>query len=186
MSRPLSLPLAGPERGELAPERSFELLYERHFEFVYRCLRRMGVAATHAEDAAQDTFIVMHRRLVDLRSDASERGFLFGIASNVAREYRRKQQRTQGLPLDADSPAQGETSPDERAAQAQAARALDRFLATLDDDQRAVFVLMELEELSAPEASEALGVKLNTVYSRLRLGRERFVRFFHAEKGREP
>ena len=36
---------------------------------------------------------------------------------------------------------------------------------------RAVFVLMEIEQLTAPETADALGVNLNTVYSRLRLAR---------------
>jgi RNA polymerase sigma-70 factor (ECF subfamily) len=45
---------------------------------------------------------------------------------------------------------------------------------TLDADKREVLVLVELEELSAPEVSELLGVKLNTVYSRLRAARAAF------------
>ena len=70
-----------------------------------------------------------------------------------------------------------EGNPFEGTAAAQAARTLDRFLATLDEDRRAVFVLAELEGLSAPEIGEAVGVGINTVYSRLRVARQRFVTF---------
>jgi RNA polymerase sigma-70 factor, ECF subfamily len=187
MSRAVRIQLPSGSAAPVVPRdesfvHSFDRLYESHFDFVYRCLRRLGVAAAQAEDAAQDTFMVLHRRLSDLRPEASERGFLFGIASNVARGYRRKQARTNTTELpDEGPPAQSATNPFEEAASAQAARTLDRFLALLDDDQRAVFVLVELEGLTVPEISAALDVKLNTVYSRLRLARERFVRFLHAE-----
>ena len=54
-------------------------------------------------------------------------------------------------------------------------------------EQRAVFVLHELDEQSAPEVAEALGTPLNTVYSRLRLARERFRAAVEAlQKGEEP
>ncbi|MET0384709.1 MAG: RNA polymerase sigma factor, partial [Polyangiales bacterium] len=145
-------------------ERSFDVLYESLFDFVFRCLRRLGVAASHAEDACQDVFIVLHRRLPDLRPDASERAFLFGIATRVAGEYRRKQARRPvvGLPEDwaagqegagGSGPAIAAVSgnPFEVTASAEAAHHLERFLALLDADQRAVFMLIELEELSAPE-----------------------------------
>jgi RNA polymerase sigma-70 factor (ECF subfamily) len=42
----------------------------------------------------------------------------------------------------------------------------------LDEAKREVFVLAELEELSAPEIAQALGINLNTVYSRLRAARQ--------------
>jgi len=47
-----------------------------------------------------------------------------------------------------------------------------RALDALSDEQRAVFVLADIEELSAPEIASALDVKLNTVYSRLRSARK--------------
>jgi len=161
---------------------TFEALYEAHFDFVFRCLRRLGVASANAEDACQEVFIVLHRRLLDLRADASARAFLFGIATRVASEHRRKQARTATLELPDDVPAlAGATDPFVAAANAQAARQLERFLVALDADQRAVFMLVELEDFSVPEVCEALGAKLNTVYSRLRLARARFVRFLSEE-----
>lgn len=166
------------------PARTFESLYEAHFDFVYRCLRRLGVAAANAEDACQEVFIVLHRRLGDLRLDASARAFLFGIATRVASEQRRKLARTPTFELPDELPApHPENDPFMATLQAQAARRLENFLATLDADQRAVFMLVELEDFAVPEVCEALGAKLNTVYSRLRLARARFEKFVH-EGGR--
>jgi RNA polymerase sigma-70 factor (ECF subfamily) len=167
-------------------ERSFEALYAANFDFVFRCLRRLGVPAANAEDACQDTFIVLHRRISELRPDASERAFLFGVASRIAHEYRRKQARTRAERLpDEISAKPNAGSPFDAAVNAQAAAQLERFLAGLDQEQRSVFMLMELEDFTAPEVCEALEAKLNTVYSRLRLARARFMRFLR-EEGLHP
>ena len=48
---------------------------------------------------------------------------------------------------------------------------LESVLSTLPEEKREAVVLIDLEQLTAPQAAEALEVKLNTVYSRLRLGR---------------
>jgi RNA polymerase sigma-70 factor (ECF subfamily) len=56
------------------------------------------------------------------------------------------------------------------------------FLADLDEPQAAVFHLVEIEGMSAPEVAAALGVKLNTVYARLRLARKRFERLLRRKK----
>jgi RNA polymerase sigma-70 factor (ECF subfamily) len=167
-----------PEARALAHD--FEALYTEHFNFVWRNLRRLGVHSSLVEDAAQDTFVVVHRRLSDLRPDASPKAFLFGIALRVAHDYRRTARRKGTTSLDtelAESPGLG---PDTAATRAEGRRMLDAFLEELDADKRAVFVMAELEEMTAPEISEALSVNLNTVYSRLRAGRERFVAFLAA------
>lgn len=154
----------------------FEELYEQHFEFVWRCLRRFGVPTSVAEDAAQDTFVVLHRRLADLRPEASAKGFLFSVAMRVARDYRRAARRRPET-LEAEPRATAEGNPFQRAAERQAAETLDRFLETLDDDKRGVFMLCELEGLRVPEVSDLLGVNLNTIYSRLRAARAAFASF---------
>jgi RNA polymerase sigma-70 factor (ECF subfamily) len=175
--RALSVPPVVP----VSRERSFDVLYDTLFDFVFRCLRRLGVPSAHAEDACQEVFIVLHRRLGDLRCDASERAFLFGIATRVASQYRRKTARHIASEWAEHIAPSNHAGPFDAAAAAQAAELLERFLEQLDEDQRSVFMLMELEDLSAPEVAEALDSKLNTIYSRLRLARARFVRFLREE-----
>jgi RNA polymerase sigma-70 factor, ECF subfamily len=175
----LHVPAAPSSTGE---HRTFDALYEAHFDFIYRCLRRLGVPAAHAEDAAQDTFIVLHRRWSDLRPDASERGFLFAIALRVARAERRGRWNKRADSLDQETqPALEQKDAFEQASETQALQTLERFLDTLDEDKRVAFMLTELEELSAPEIAQALELPVNTVYSRVRPARERFVRFLRAE-----
>lgn len=165
------------EPGPRGEPPAFEDLYAAHFDFVWRNLRRQGVPDSSLEDAVQDTFLVVHRRLADLRPDASPRAWLFTIALRVAHDYHRRSRRKPAVSFDVERHAGAEDGPFERTAAAQAARALQEFLAGLDADKRAVFVLAELEQMSAPEMSQALGAGINTIYSRLRVARERFLAF---------
>ncbi len=111
---------------------------------------------------------------------ASLRTWLFAIVLNVVRAHRRmlmaKQPHALRADLGADPDAGADTRdrPDESAEKAEAARFVNAVLGSLDDDKRAVFVLSELEQMSAPEIAAALGISSNTVYSRLRLARQEF------------
>lgn len=168
-----------PERdsidGASPPERvAFEGVYSENVAFVFRTLRQMGVPEATLEDAVQNVFLVVHRRLSEFEGRASMRTWLFRIVRRVASDARRSVKR-RGVPepMD-DSLAYGGTAPDTAAERNEAARQLAQLLEALDDDKRAVFVLAELEQMSAPEIAEALGVNLNTVGSRLRAARAAF------------
>lgn len=152
----------------------FETIYDGYFDFVWRSLRRLGVPEASADDATQDVFVVVHRRLADFEGRSSMRTWLFGIALRVARSHRRRTMRKGNLdPLPADLVSTG-LGPEAEVERRRAAQFLDTFLESLDEDKRAVFVLAEMEQMTAPEIEEALGVKLNTVYSRLRAARKAF------------
>jgi RNA polymerase sigma-70 factor (ECF subfamily) len=76
-------------------------------------------------------------------------------------------------------------SPLEVVARREAVALLHQLLATLDDDKRAMLVLVELEQMSVPEAAEALGINLNTAYSRLRMARHVFEEAIVRHRARE-
>jgi RNA polymerase sigma-70 factor (ECF subfamily) len=173
--------MAPPLTTQVKPARTFDALYNEHFDFVWRSLRRLGVHASLVEDATQDAFVVVHRRLSDLREDASAKAFLFGIALRVAHDYRRRARRKPTTSLDTEQAPSAVSSPFEHAAKAQAASLVERFMAELDDEKRAVFALADLEGMTAAEISQALNVNPNTVASRLRAARARFVSFLEGE-----
>lgn len=152
---------------------AFEDVYEEHFDFVWRTVRRLGVPSASVEDAVQDVFVVVHRRAAEFEGRSSVKTWLFGIVVHVARAHRRR--RTLDAIDDPDAVVDPRAeSPHAHAEAAEARRVLHEVLDTLDDERREVFVLIELSEMTAPEAAEALGVKLNTVYSRLRAARHDF------------
>ncbi len=160
--------------GSLAPD--FDTVYQENVDFVWRNLRRLGVPDSQIEDACQDAFLVAYRRLGEFAGRSTIRTWLFAIALRVASEHRRKLRRTDGFDVLIDEPPAAGPTPEESAERRQAAILLEQFLAGLSDITRPVFILAELEQMTAPEIGEALGVNVNTVYSRLRLARQAFER----------
>ncbi|AKU99500.1 RNA polymerase sigma factor RpoE [Labilithrix luteola] len=157
-------------------EARLQRLAVEHYDFVWRSLRRLGVAPPETDDAAQRVFLVIADKLPNIEP-SKERSFVFGIvmrvAANVRRDRATARQReaedteTSDLPIDAPT-AEAEV------ARAQARVRLDAILASMSEDRRAVFVLFELEELTVTEIAELLGLPLGTVGSRLRRAREDF------------
>ncbi len=150
----------------------FEDVYAEHVDVVWRILRRLGVPPSDLEDSVQEVFIRAHRQLPGFEGRSSVKTWICGIATFVARERARAQQRHPERRV-ADEEvielADGRPGPDDLAARGEALEMLGRLLEALDPEKREVFVLARIEELSGPEIAAALGIKLNTAYSRLRL-----------------
>jgi len=150
---------------------TFDALYDQHFHFVWRCLRRLGVPERHMDDACQGVFLVVHRRLADYEPRLEPRSWLFAIARRVASDFRRTETRKGGgVQLTDDQPARGD-SPLDGAVKGEAANIIARFLDSLPDTQREAFVLSELEQMTAPEISAAIDANVSTVYSRVQAAR---------------
>lgn len=151
---------------------AFEAVYAQHFDFVWRSVRRLGVPQSATDDAVQDVFLVVHRRLAEFEGRSSLRTWLFGIVRRVARDHRPRRDRPTDDEALGHLAESADRAPDERAARNEAARLLNELLQTIDEDKREAFILSELEQFSVPEISEALGVNLNTVYARVRAARK--------------
>jgi RNA polymerase sigma-70 factor (ECF subfamily) len=167
---------ASSNREVHAAEVSYDAIYKEHFGFVWRNVRRLGVPVALADDAVQDVFIVVHRRLPTFEWRSSIRTWLFGILAHVARDYRRSQARqdTKAQALAAEGDPDAPATPAELADRSEAARILDGFVARIDEDKREVFVLVELEQMSVADIAEALGLNVNTAHARLRAARQQF------------
>jgi RNA polymerase sigma-70 factor (ECF subfamily) len=172
-----------------APATDVRALYQTHFPFVWRNLRRLGVPEAQLEDAAQEVFLVVHRRLDSFDANwSSVQTWLFGIVLRVAQNERRARRRRsareapgalEAMPSDSLSPA-------ELMAKREAARLVQQTLETLSENERAIFVLVDIEMMAVPQAAEALRLKLNTAYGRLRTARaefERSLRRIRAQEG---
>ncbi len=155
------------------PER-LRALFEAHFDFVWRSLRRLGLPEHVADDASQRVFVVAGRRLADIEP-GRERAFLFRTALRVACSERRTIGRRREVLCD-EPPETGESAaqPDELLDQRRARELLDRVLQSLPLDRRTVLVLFEFEGLSLDEIAESLGIPRGTAASRLRRAREEF------------
>lgn len=153
--------------------RSFEEVYRDNVRFVWRQVRRLGVNESDVEDVCQLVFEVVHRQLPAFRGDAKVTTWLFAIVMRVVSDYRRSayQRRRQDHDEETDIAVPAGQELDLERGQARAL--LDRLLAQLDDEKRATFILCELEGLEVKEVAEMLGCPIQTVYSRLRVARER-------------
>jgi len=169
------VPPAAPVRADAPP--SFDALYDEHFAFVWRSLRRLGVDPSSLDDAVQDVFVVVHRRLDSFEGRSSPRTWLFGIVLRVARDQRRaaRRKRSHGLvptgETDTEAVPDASPSPFDAAARGEAVRVLYAILDDLEDDKREVLVMADLEQVTVPEIAELLGANVNTVHSRLRAAR---------------
>lgn len=149
-------------------------LVDDHFAGVWRFLRHLGVPEHLVDDAAQDVFLVAARRFDEILP-GREHSFLFGTAFKVAQAARREFLRSRPID-DADVDETVDTAPtpeqqlDEKQAEALALRLLDE----LDEEQRQVFVLYEIEGLTMQRIAELTNVPMGTVASRLRRAREAF------------
>jgi RNA polymerase sigma-70 factor (ECF subfamily) len=172
----LSVDAPVPHPSALAQTASYEDVYREHFDYVWRNVRRLGVSEAQADDAVQDVFIVVHRRLSEFEGRSSLRTWLFGILVRVARDHRRSRARqeakAQAVAAEMDSGT--EPTPADLAARREAARILEGLLDQLDEEKREVFVLVELEQTSVADVAEALGLNVNTAHARLRAARQQF------------
>ena len=178
MLLPRRLPPSNPEVPLAAPRSrpTFEEIYDAHVEQLWRNARRLGVQDDAIDDVLQQVFLVVHRRFDQVTMTASDRAWLLGVLVHVVRDHKRSLRRKSphrfiAATDPATLPDERGRQPDESLARAEAAALVQRWLEALDDDKREVFVLAELEQLSAREIAEATGTNPSTVYSRLRAAR---------------
>jgi RNA polymerase sigma-70 factor (ECF subfamily) len=150
-----------------------EQVCERYFAFVWRNARRLGVADEAVDDVVQDVLIVVHRRFPEFEWRSSLETWLFGILLRIISKHRRAvKRRSEHEPLDERlgyALAQGDAVCELE--HRDAARLLQRLLDSLSDEKRAMVVAVEVEQMTVPEAAEALDIPLTTAQTRLRTGR---------------
>jgi RNA polymerase sigma-70 factor (ECF subfamily) len=146
-------------------------IYLEYAPLVWRGLRRLGVGDLQLEDAVQDVFLIVHRRLGDFEGRSTLKTWIYGIAVRVAKDHRRSERRyarrVERLALRLASDSEVGESPYDSAERREASQLLYAILSALPEPLRDVLVLVELEELSAREAAQALGIRLRTCQRRL-------------------
>jgi RNA polymerase sigma-70 factor, ECF subfamily len=144
-----------------------------HAGFVYRVLLHLGVPEDRIDDASQEVFLVVLRQLPAFEGRSTPSTWLYGICRNVAHSERRRLRRTPEVPTDElpETVVQAAQEGDLWARRAHAR--LIWALGELKEEQRTVFVLYEIEELTLEEIAAAEGAPLTTIHSRLKAARER-------------
>lgn len=151
----------------------FTTVYDRYFAFVWRLAANSRVPPSHLDDVVQETFLVIHRKLQTFEGRASLRTWIASITRMTAAEFlRRRRHQLLGTEVDPDASASASLTPAELLEAAGAADLLDRFLDDLPDEQREIFILAEVEQMTAVEIAAVLDTNPNTVRTRLRAARK--------------
>ncbi len=147
----------------------FPMLFREYAPFVWRVLKRYGVAERDLADLCQEVFIVVLRKLPEFRAEASLRTWIYAIAARVAsghrrlsRTHREQEHAPAALPLQID-----ERTPEDAAQAQDALFILEQALGQVSEEQREAFMLFEFEELSVQEVADALGCPRGTAFSRI-------------------
>jgi RNA polymerase sigma-70 factor, ECF subfamily len=149
----------------------FRELFENHYDYVWCSLRRLGVQQRDLEDLTHDVFLEVHAKLDRYDRARPMRPWLFAFALRFASDYRKLARHKTELRADIDEQRTDE-SPYEAVRERESAELLSRALDALSLELRAVIVLYEIDEVPMKDIASALGIPLNTGYSRLRLARE--------------
>jgi RNA polymerase sigma-70 factor (ECF subfamily) len=166
LAGPAVVPVAGDSRARLRG------LVQEQFDFVWRLLRRLGVAECDADDAAQRVFWVASSKIEQINI-GSDRSFLYGTSRRVAWAVRRDRNRRREVEeIAAADYADSGPLPDEEVERRRRVELLDELLAALPDELKAVFILCEIEGLTAPAVAEIESIPVGTVASRLRRARQ--------------
>jgi RNA polymerase sigma-70 factor (ECF subfamily) len=166
--------LGRARQGDLA---AFETVVRRYQRRVYGVALRIVRAHDVADDVAQEAFVRAWRSL-----DRFELGRPFGpwvcrIAANLAVNHvRSPRAREEGLPEGYAETRSSDPGPLGAVLDAEARQVLDEAMQGLSREQRAVFVLRTVEEMSYEEIAGALGISQGTVMSRLFRARERLAK----------
>ncbi|AKU94685.1 RNA polymerase sigma factor RpoE [Labilithrix luteola] len=167
--RPLSSPLRPIDS---TANLDVATIVREHGPYVHRLLRRLGVAPADVDDAFQEVFVVVHRKLDSFEGRGPIRGWVYGICIRVGARHRRRRAARHEVSGAIDELAASGPTPEGTFRTLEARRLLDSFLDKLDDDKRSVFVLYELEGLPMQDVAVLTNCALPTAYSRLRIARE--------------
>ncbi len=151
--------------------RCYGNLVEGHGLRLLRYLQGMLGVSEEAEDLAQDVFLKAWAGRSSLQDEAHARSWLYAIAANTARSHLRSLARRKSEPLDGDDLRDPAPRIDDQVPTVLAVRAA---LAALDSKDREILLLKGLAGLSATEAAEILGIRVEAAHKRWQRACKRF------------
>jgi RNA polymerase sigma-70 factor (ECF subfamily) len=164
-------------------ERAFVELVNDHRDRVFNITYRMLGNRAEAEDVAQEVFITVFKQIENFRGDSKFSTWLYRVTVNHCKnriKYLARRHDRDRDELDETSQAQNgavngapvrSKNPDKALESLQMEKLLQEAIASLDDEQRAVVILRDVEDLSIEEICEITGLPDGTVKSRLHRAR---------------
>jgi RNA polymerase sigma-70 factor (ECF subfamily) len=159
---------------------AFDELVRRYTSIVYRVLYKILRHEEDTQDALQDTFVSAYRALPRFRQDARFSTWIYRIATNAAlMKARARKNNLVSLDHPTEDPdAQSawdlpdwSATPDEEIMTGETRRIMEDAIQALPPEQRAAFVLHDIQDLSSAETAQAMGITVSAVNSRLHRAR---------------
>lgn len=174
--------LALVQAAQRGDPRAFAQLVERYEQRVYNLARKMMRDQQDAEDVLQETFLSVYRHLENFQGASSFSTWLYRIATNASLMKLRARKPP---PLSLDEPGESEDgapglpreivdwsiTPEQALLSGETRAQMDAAIAALPVTLRAVFVLRDIEGLSAQETAEVLDISIPNVKTRLHRAR---------------
>lgn len=166
--------------------RAFEALYDRYAATVFGLALKMLADREVAEDAVQEIFWRVWRRLGSFDRSRAFAPWLFGIAHNYCiDELRRRKVRPQQVYEDDDHPILSDIPDDtdigETAILTEQRQVIRSALEQLPEEQRQALLLAYFGGLTQQEIAAQLGNPLGTVKTRMRLGLQKLRALLHGQ-----
>ncbi|NPA90742.1 MAG: RNA polymerase sigma factor [Chloroflexi bacterium] len=173
------------ERLKAGDPSAYEELIENYADMVYRVTYRILQDPQDAEDAMQETFLTVYRRIPTFRGDAKFSTWLYRIATNTALDLIRTRQRKQGQDIVWDEseeegvplPDEITPLPEELLLRQEVMELIEEGIAALSPKLRTAFVLYELEGLPMKEIASILGISENATKVRVHRARAQLQKF---------
>jgi RNA polymerase sigma-70 factor, ECF subfamily len=165
--------LAAPDPADATDAVSAEQAYQLWKGRVWRFASRLGIPNEALEDATQDVFTAVFRRWSDFQGLSTRRTWVLGFVPRVASSYRRRERNRPEPGFDpaarsgaAEHQPSGssESDPFESTARREATRVVQAFLDGLSEQDRQLFVLVDLEDASVVEAAAILNIATHRAY----------------------
>ena len=157
---------------------AFESIYRATASYVYTISYRVLGSKEEAEEVTQDVFMSVHRNLGKFRFRSTFKTWIYRITLNKAINSYRKlsRKRKRNVPFDESiDPEHNVTSGNEKFEREHNETLVKGMMAELAPEQRACLLLKEIEGMKYEEISRVLGVKLNTVRTRIKRAREKLL-----------
>ena len=168
------------QRAQQGDTAAFDELVRRYTSIVYRVLYKILRHEEDTQDALQDTFVSAYRALPRFRQDARFSTWIYRIATNAAlMKARARKNNMVSLDHPTEDPdAQSawelpdwSATPDEEIMTGETRRIMEDAIQALPPEQRAAFVLHDIQDLSSAETAQAMGITVSAVNSRLHRAR---------------
>jgi RNA polymerase sigma-70 factor (ECF subfamily) len=150
---------------------TFSTIYAREFRYVWTNVRRMGVPPRDLPDVTHDVLFAVFKNLWKYDTERPFRPWLFGVLMRVTSDHLRLARNHREVLDQLPETVDPSSLPDVTMEQREQWRIIDEGLRQLDVRRRVILIMHDFDGHTARDIARALGLSLDTVFSRLRSAR---------------